>query len=413
MQPIRWGVLSTASIARLVIQANRGSEVTRFAAVASRDEARAQRFAAELGLEASFGSYQALLASDLVDAVYVALPVSMHTPWTLRALQAGKHVLCEKPFATGPTDAARCVDAAEAAGRVVVEGFMWRHHPQTILARRLLAEGAIGRLSTIRAALTVDVPPGDVRRSPALGGGALYDLGCYCVSAARLFGGHPTRVWAEPVPDGAAGPDSGVDLRLAATMRLPDQVLALFDVGLDLTRRDQLELVGAGGRLVVPDPWLCRAGAVELETGGRTQRLLADPDGAFGLTGEEADAYRIEFDVVSAAIAAGDPTGFGRADMVGQAAVLEAVGRSAATGLPVELPPSAAGPGSSSGHPPGPLAGPSDADQGRLLGAGEAGQGQAEQDQAGGGHDRHLERHRDVPAAPGDAGVEGGPGGRA
>jgi xylose dehydrogenase (NAD/NADP) len=361
MEPIRWGVLSTANIARLVIGANRGSEVTRFVAVASRDEARAQRFAAELGLEASFRSYEALLASDLVDAVYVALPVSMHTPWTLRALEAGKHVLCEKPFATGPTDAARCFDAAEAAGRVVVEGFMWRHHPQTVLARRLVAEGAIGRLATIRAALTVDVPLGDIRRSSALGGGALYDLGCYCVSAARLFGGHPTRVWAEPVLDDA-GPDSGVDLRLAATMGLPDQVLALFDVGLDLTRRDELELVGTGGRLTVPDPWLCRAGAVVLETGGRTERLPADPDGAFGLTGEEADAYRIEFDVVSAGIAAGDPTEFGVADVVDQAAVLEAVGRSAATGFPVEPPPSAAGPGSSSGHPPESLTGPSDAD---------------------------------------------------
>jgi D-xylose 1-dehydrogenase (NADP+, D-xylono-1,5-lactone-forming) len=361
MKPIRWGVLSTANIARLVIQANRGSEVTRFTAVASRDESRAQRFAAEQGLEASFGSYEALLGSDLVDAVYVALPVSMHTQWTLRALEAGKHVLCEKPFATSPTDAARCFDAAEAAGRVVVEGFMWRHHPQTILARRLVAEGAIGRLATIRAALSVDVPPGDIRRSPALAGGALYDLGCYCVSAARLFGGHPTRVWAEPVLDGAAGPNGGVDLRLAATMGLPDQVLALFDVGLDLTRRDELELVGTGGRLTVPDPWLCRAGAVVLEAGGRTERLPADPEGAWGLTGEEADAYRVEFDVVSAAMAAGDPTSFGRADVVDQAAVLEAIGRSAATGFLVEPPPSAAGPGSSSGHGPEPLAGPSDA----------------------------------------------------
>ena len=341
MQPIRWGVLSTASIARLVIQANRDSEVTRFTAVASRDGAKAERFAAELGLEASFGSYQALLASDLVDAVYVALPVSLHTHWTVRALQAGKHVLCEKPFATSPADAARCLDAAEAGGRTVVEGFMWRHHPQTVLARRLLAEGAIGRLATIRAALSVDVPPGDIRRSPALGGGALYDLGCYCVSAARLFGGHPTRVQAERVLD-AAGPDGGVDLRLAATLALPGQVLALFDVGLDLARRDQLELVGTDGRLVVPDPWLCRAGAVELETGGRTERLPADPDGALGLTGEEADAYRVEFDVVSAALAAGDPTEFGPGDAVDQAAVLEAVGRSAAGGLPVEPPPSAA-----------------------------------------------------------------------
>ena len=140
----------------------------------------------------------------------------------------------------------------------------------------------------------------------------------------------------------AAGPDGGVDLRLAATLALPGQVLALFDVGLELARRDQLELVGTDGRLVVPDPWLCRAGAVELETGGRTERLPADPDGVFGLTGEEGDAYRVEFDVVSAALAAGDPTEFGRADAVDQAAVLEAVGRSAASGLPVEPPSSAA-----------------------------------------------------------------------
>jgi hypothetical protein len=139
-------------------------------------------------------------------------------------------------------------------------------------------------------------------------------------------------------------------------------VLALFDVGLDLARRDQLELVGTGGRLTVPDPWRCRTGAIEVETGGRTQRLPADPDGALRLTGEEADAYRIEFDVVSADIAAGDPTGFGRADAIDQAAVLEAVGRSAASGLPVQPPPSAAGPGSASTKGPEPLAGPSDAD---------------------------------------------------
>ena len=337
MKPVRWGVLSTAAIARLVIAANKGSEHTRFVAVASRDGERAQRFAADLGLDASFDSYPALLASDLIDAVYVALPVSMHTEWTLRALHAGKHVLCEKPFATGPADAARCFDAAAAARRLVVEGFMWRHHPQTTLARRLLADGAIGKLSTIRAALTVNVPPGDIRRSPVLAGGALRDLGCYCVSAARLFGGHPERVWAETIGEGS------VDLRLAATMRMPGDVLALFDVGLDLIRRDELELIGTEGKLTVPDPWVCEAGAVELTTGGGTERLPADPDGMHRLTGEEADAYRIEFDVVSAAIADGGGYGFGRADAVDQAAVLEAVGRSAATGLPVAPPPSAAG----------------------------------------------------------------------
>jgi xylose dehydrogenase (NAD/NADP) len=175
----------------------------------------------------------------------------------------------------------------------------------------------------------------------------------------------------QPVLDAAAGPNGGVDLRLAATIGLPDQVLALFDVGLDLIRRDQLELVGTGGRLTVPDPWLCRTGAVVLETVWRTERLPADPDGAFGLTGEEADAYRIEFDVVSAAMAAGDPTSFGRADAVDRlrAGRCGRPGRRARGGRPVggHRPPGGAAPSGSRagfvvGAPARTLAGPSDAD---------------------------------------------------
>jgi predicted dehydrogenase len=129
---------------------------------------------------------------------------------------------------------------------------MYRHHPQTTLARKLVADGAIGRLAYVRAALSVSAPPGDIRRSVALGGGALGDLGCYCVSAIRLFAGEPTRVHASQVRDGPAG----VDLRLAATLRLPGDVLAQFDVALDLTRRDELELVGTEARLTIPDPFI-------------------------------------------------------------------------------------------------------------------------------------------------------------
>jgi D-xylose 1-dehydrogenase (NADP+, D-xylono-1,5-lactone-forming) len=159
MGKLRWGVLSTAGIGRTVIEAARSS--------AQAD--RARTFADELGLEASLASYEELLASEAVDAVYVPLPVSLHTGWTVRSLEAGKHVLCEKPFATSAQDAARCFDAAEAAGRRCVEGLMWRHHPQTALARRLVADGAIGRLAYVRAALSVSVEPGDIRRSAELG----------------------------------------------------------------------------------------------------------------------------------------------------------------------------------------------------------------------------------------------------
>jgi D-xylose 1-dehydrogenase (NADP+, D-xylono-1,5-lactone-forming) len=338
---VRWGLLSTASIGRLVVEATRQARRAEFVAVASHDGDRASRVAGELGLGASFGSYEELLAAEEVDAVYVALPVSMHTEWTVRSLAAGKHVLCEKPFATGAEDAARCFDAAASAGKLCAEGLMYRHHPQTLLARKLVADGAIGRLEYVRAALSVSVDPGDIRRSVELGGGALLDLGCYCVSAARLFAGQPELVFAEQVRDGTAG----VDLRFVATMRMRDDVLAQFDTALDLPRRDELELIGTEGRLTVPDPWLCRQGAVEVHSGGHRWRLPADPAGTFGLGRPDHDVYRIELDAISAAIAGDEQSSFGRADVVDQAAVLQALRRSSLDAVPVTLgsPPPRAG----------------------------------------------------------------------
>ena len=333
MGKVRWGVLSTAGVGRLVIEAARAADHAEFVAVASRDADRARAFADELGLEASYGSYEELLASRAVDAVYVPLPVALHTEWTIKALAAGKDVLCEKPLATSAADAARCFDAAEAAGRRCVEGLMYRHHPQTTLARQLVAGGAIGRLAHVRAALSVSVPPDDIRRSLELGGGALGDLGCYCASAIRLFAGEPERVWATQARDG----EGGVDLRLAATLRLPADVLAQFDVALDLTRRDELELVGTEGRLTVPDPWLCRATHLELSRDGRVERVPVDPEGALAPTDPDHEVYRIELDTVSAALAAGGAPPFGRSDAIAQATVLEALHRSAELGTPVDL----------------------------------------------------------------------------
>jgi xylose dehydrogenase (NAD/NADP) len=318
--PLRWGMLSTAGIGRVVATALSRSPGAEFAAVASRDAERAAGFAAEIGVPLSFGSYEELLASDEVDAVYICLPVAMHTEWTIKALQAGKHVLCEKPFAMTAADAAACFDAAETAGRHCIEGLMYRHHPQTTVARKLLADGAIGELSTVRAALTVSAPPGNIRRVRAMGGGALLDLGCYCISALRLFAGEPDKVYAISTADPSE--PNGVDLHLAGTVSLPRGVLGQFDVGLDLFRRDELELVGTTGKIVIPDPWICQTASVQLHTDGSVVTLPADPDDLFALTDPEHDAYRIEFDVASAIICGQVKPTHGRVDAIAQAAAL-------------------------------------------------------------------------------------------
>ena len=338
MRRIRWGILSTAAIGRVVVEAARTAPRVEFVCVASRDADRARSFAGELGIPDSFGSYEQLIARDDVDAVYVPLPVSMHTEWTIAALQAGKHVLCEKPFAVSAADAAACFDAAEVAGRTCFEAFMYRFHPQTLLARRLVADGAIGQVAIIHTALSVAVPPGDIRRSAALAGGALLDLGGYCVSGTRLYGGTAERVYAEQVPDtGADASGRPVDLRLAGTIRMTGNVLGHFDAGLDLPRRDQLDIVGTDGVISLADPWLCRPGYLELIDGAGARRLPVDPQGQYGLTGEESDAYRIEFEAVSRTIAGEKDVDFGRTDAVSQAAALAAVRESAESGTVVRV----------------------------------------------------------------------------
>jgi D-xylose 1-dehydrogenase (NADP+, D-xylono-1,5-lactone-forming) len=342
---VRWGMLSTAGIGRVVASAICGSTEAEFVAVAGRNAGKAAAYVAELGVPRSFGSYDELLACDQVDAVYVPLPIALHTEWTIKARRAGKHVLCEKPFATTAAAAAACFDAADAAGRHCIEGLMWRHHPQTVLAQNLVADGAIGDVAFIRAALTVSVDPGDIRRTGRLGGGASLDLGCYCISAIRLFGGQPGTVSAAQVIDNAPGADGG-DLRLAATLTLPGDALAQLDVALDYPCRDELEIIGTAGKIVMPDPWLCRRGHVELERDGVAERLPVDPDGTYRL-GDPADpdnddAYRIEFETASRVIADGAAPVFGRADAVDQAAAVEAVRTAAATGTTITLSPAGA-----------------------------------------------------------------------
>ena len=190
MTKLRWGLLSTARINRLVIPAIRSASRSTLTTVASRTTARAAAYAAEWDIPHAAGPYDALLADPAVDVVYISLPNSLHAEWTIRALEAGKHVLCEKPLALSVADVDRIAAAATRAGRVAAEAFMYRHHPLTHAAEAVVRSGRLGAIRGFKGAFTFPLTrEGDVRLDPALGGGSLWDVGCYPVSYACLLAG--------------------------------------------------------------------------------------------------------------------------------------------------------------------------------------------------------------------------------
>jgi xylose dehydrogenase (NAD/NADP) len=321
--PVRWGILSTAHINRKVIPAVHASEKTELLAVASRDQARAEEYAREWKIERAYGSYKALLENADVDAVYISLPNSLHCEWSLRAIEAGKHVLCEKPMSRHVEDVEEAFDAAAKNGRILMEAFMYRHHPQTERLLQLVAEGAIGDLRVIRSCFSFSLyDTENIRLRTDVEGGSLMDVGCYCVSGSRLLAGEPERVYAQQF----VGP-SGTDWVFTATMRFPGDVFAVFDCGTALPVRDELEAIGSGGSLFLDDPWHCVEPVIELRRDEGTERITIEP----------ADPYRLEIDNLSHAIrGAADPL-LGREDAVAQARVIEALYRSAGTDTSVVL----------------------------------------------------------------------------
>jgi xylose dehydrogenase (NAD/NADP) len=325
MTPVRWGALSTARINRLAFAAARASRHARFTAVASRDGAKARRQADEHGIERALAGYEALLADPAIDAVYVSLPNALHVEWSMRALAAGKHVLCEKPLSRHPDDVAAAFALAERNGLVLAEAFMYRFHPQTTQVSALIAGGAIGEVAAIAGTLSFRMADAahDIRSSAALEGGALMDVGCYCVSGARLFAGEPTHVHAEAI----AGP-TGVDVELAAVLRFGERAVATFDASTVLPRRDRLEIAGRAGSIVLEDPWHGRAPSFELRRGDGAVERIAVP---------AHDAYVEQLDAVSQAIRGERALPFGAADAVAQATALAGLQRSIETGERIAL----------------------------------------------------------------------------
>ena len=241
----------------------------------------------------------------------------------MRALEAGKHVLCEKPLSRRVADVERAFDVAERAGLVLMEGFMFRHHPQSARLLQLVEGGAVGRVRLIRGSFGfVAGGPADGRLSAALEGGALMDLGCYCVSSARLLAGEPLSVTAQSVIGG-----DGVDVVFTGTVRFSGDVLAEFDSGLVVAMRDELEVVGDEGSLFLDDPWLCRAPAIELRREGVVE--------TFELA--QVNSYRLEAENLGAAVRGEAVPLLGRADAIAQARAIEALYEAAGSGRTVSL----------------------------------------------------------------------------
>ncbi|MHB8643569.1 MAG: Gfo/Idh/MocA family protein [Gaiellaceae bacterium] len=320
---VNWALLSTADINRKVIPGLKASTKANLLAVASRDQARADAYAREWEIERAYGSYEELLADPEVEAVYIPLPNTLHVEWSIKAMEAGKHVLCEKPLTRHPADAEKAFDAADRTGRVLSEAFMWRHNPQTKKLKELVESGAIGELRLIRSAFSYGLyDAGNIRLRTDVEGGALMDVGCYNVSGSRLLGGEPERVWGEAW----YGP-SGTDWVFTGTMRFPGDVIATFDCGTAMAERDELEAIGSKGALVLDDPWHCANPLIELRRNDGVERIEV----------EHADSYQLEMENVSDVIRGRGELLLGREDAVAQSRVLEALHESATSRTPVAL----------------------------------------------------------------------------
>ena len=319
----KWGLLSTARINDYIISAAHKSDRVQITAVASRDGPRAEAYARDNEIPRAFGSYEELLTDPDIDVVYIPIPNSMHVEWTVRALEAGKHVLCEKPLSRHAADVEKAFSIADRTGRLLMEAFMYRHNPQTSRVKELVQSGAVGIPQLVRAAFSFNLTrPNDIRLSAELEGGSLMDVGCYCVSGTRNLFGEPLTVFGEQVTV-----PSGVDQVFSGTMRMADDVLASFDSALSLTTRDELEIIGDEASLFVDDPWHCRSPGIQRRADDKVEEInLA-----------VADSYQLQLENFSDAITGQAEPRLGREDAFGQARAIEALYRSADEKRPVNI----------------------------------------------------------------------------
>jgi predicted dehydrogenase len=326
MAKLRWGLLSTARINRMIIPAVRASARSELTTVASRDINKCRAYAHEWQIPRTVGSYEALLADPEIDVVYIGLPNSLHVEWTVRALEAGKHVLCEKPLALTPEDVDRVADAARRTGYAAAEAFMYRHHPLTHTVADVVRSGRLGEIRGYKGAFTFALTrEHDVRCDPALGGGSLWDIGCYPVSYTCFLNGEPP----VEVFGWQRTSATGIDLEFAGTMRFRDGSVAQFDSGFVGPFRAEMEVIGRDAVLKILRAFRAdEKSALLLARGDDVESLPCPVEAPFA--GEIADMEAVVLD--------GRPQRVPLDESRRTAAVLTALYRSAREDRPISLP---------------------------------------------------------------------------
>ncbi len=328
---LRWGILGTGNIARQFAGGVASAQRSEVVAVGSRSMESAGAFARAHGIPAAGTSYSALLNDPNVDAVYNSLPNSMHHEWTIAALRAGKHVLCEKPFAVTVAEAQEMFDVARQCGKLVIEAFMYRCHPLMHAVQEAVADGAIGQVKFIRTSFcyrTTKVA-GNVRFDPSLAGGCLMDVGCYCINFSRLFAGcEPSRVTAY-----AHRHETGVDDMFAGAMEFPNGILATFACGMSAQADNTATINGTDGFIEIPVPWKPPAPESTFIIARGTPPKMDGPAKAGTSPREvvrvrvDGELYGIEADAFAASVFDGAAPWISEADTLGNTKILsEAAG---------------------------------------------------------------------------------------
>jgi predicted dehydrogenase len=325
MSKIKWGIISTANIGvEKVIPAMQKGEYSAVTAICSRSLAKAQETAQKLGIEKSYGTYEEMLADTEIDAIYNPLPNHLHVPWSIKALQAGKHVLCEKPIGVSVEDGQKLVDAAKEHSHLkVMEAFMYRFHPQWIKAKEIALSGRIGEIQTIQSFFSYyNMDPENVRNIPGIGGGGLLDVGCYSISLSRfIFDSEPERLSAILDMD----PNFKVDRLCSGLMDFGDGKTSTFTCGTQLTEYQRVNILGDKGRVEIEIPFNAPPDVP-------TKIWVEDSDGIEEIVFDVCDQYTIQGDLFSLAILEDKPVPTPIEDSVQNMQVIEQMFASAKEG---------------------------------------------------------------------------------